>query len=95
MADEKDIKRSFCRYAIFATVVAVIFLFVKKDNVLRWVQAGILESRQEKHIEFLERENARLDNEIRLLSTDRDSLEKFARESFGFSEPGDDVYIEE
>lgn len=95
MADEKDIKRSFFRYAAIATAVAAIFLFVKKDNVLRWIQAGVLAARQEKRIEYYEKENARLDNEIRLMSTDKDSLEKFARESFGFAKPGDDVYIEE
>ena len=28
-----------------------------------------------------------------MLRSDRDTLEKFARENFHFSEPGDDVYI--
>ena len=42
----------------------------------------------------LKEDNERLDDEIRMLSTSRDSLEKFAREEFGFAEPGDDVYME-
>jgi len=95
MGTENEIKQSFIRYAAVAGVLAVIFLFVKKDNVIRWVQSGITLARQEKQIEFLRKDNERLDNEIRMLSTDRDTLETFARENFGFSKPGDDVYVEE
>ena len=35
-----------------------------------------------------------MDKEIDLLTTNKDSLEKFAREEFHFASPGDDVYIE-
>ena len=62
---------------------------------MRWVQAGFTIRDQERRIEALKKDNDRLDAEIRMLSTSRDSLEQFAREQFGFAEPGDDVYIEE
>ena len=88
-------QRSFVRFAIVITAVFVLFLFIKKDNVARWIQAGFTLGRQERRIEQLKQENDRLDKLIRTLSTSRDSLEKFAREEFGFAEPGDDVYIEE
>lgn len=88
-------QRSFLRFAIVITAIIVLFLFIKKDNVVRWVQAGFTLRSQEKRIEAIKQDNDRLDEQIRIMSTSRDSLEKYAREEFGFAEPGDDVYIEE
>ena len=88
-------QRSFLRFAIVITAIIVLFLFIKKDNVVRWVQAGFTLRSQERRIEALKEDNDRLDEQIRIMSTSRDSLEKYAREEFGFAEPGDDVYIEE
>jgi cell division protein FtsB len=34
-----------------------------------------------------------MEDQIHGLTTSRDSLEEYARETFGFAEPGDDVYI--
>lgn len=89
----KKEQRSFLRYAIIATAVFVIFLFVKKDNVVRWIQAGFMLKKQERQIEMYEQKNAELDRRINMMSTNRDTLETFAREEFHFAEPGDDVYI--
>ncbi len=86
-------QRSFLRFAIVITAVFVLFLLVKKDNLVRWIQAGFNLGQQERRIEQLKQENEELDRTIQTLSTSRDSLEKFAREEFGFAEPGDDVYI--
>ena len=88
-------QRSFFRFAIVITAIFVLFLFLKKDSVVRWVQAGFTLRQQENRIEALKEDNERLDEQIRLLSTSRDSLERYAREEFGFAEPGDDVYIVE
>lgn len=95
MAQNKEIKRSFYRFAIIASAAALLFLCVKRDSIFRWIQSGFILRSQEKQIEFYEKDNARLEREIERLSNDRDSLEKFAREEFGFAEPGDDVYVEE
>ena len=86
-------QRSFLRYAIVATALCVIFLFVKKDNVIRWIQAGFTIRKQERRIELYKEQNAELDRRINMMTTDRDTLETFAREEFHFSESGDDVYI--
>ena len=88
-------QRSFLRFAIVITAIFVLFLFVKKDNLVRWIQAGFTLGQQERRIEQLKQDNERLDGQIHMLSTSRDSLERFSREEFGFAEPGDDVYIEE
>ena len=87
-------QRSFLRFAIVFTAIIVLFLFLKKDSIISWIQAGFTLRQQEKRIEALKEDNKRLDEQIHLLSTSRDSLETFAREEFGFAEPGDDVYLE-
>ncbi len=87
-------QRSFLRYAIVATALMVLFLFVKKDNIVRWAQAGFTLRRQERQIELYRQQNEELDKTISMMSSNRDTLEKFARETFHFAEPGEDVYIE-
>ncbi|MBP5337664.1 MAG: septum formation initiator family protein [Bacteroidales bacterium] len=86
-------QRSFVRYAIVATAIFVLFLFLKKDSIINWVQAGITLRRQERQIEQYRKENEELDERIRMMTGDRDTLERYAREQFFFAEPGDDVYV--
>lgn len=88
-------ERSFVRYAIVVTLLAVLFITVKHDNAIRWIGKLVEIRQQEKRIEFLQDDNQRLKKELNTLTTDKDSLEKFAREKFLFSEPGEDVYVEE
>ena len=90
--DRKE-QRSFVRYAIVATLVCVLFLCVKKDSLITWIGAGVTLNRQHRQVESYEKENAALRQRIESLTTDRDSLETFARERLQFAAPGDDVYI--
>lgn len=94
-SNSEDMRKSFIRYAIVATAVAVIFLLVKRDNVVRWIQAGFTLRRQEQQIELLKEQNAALDRKVDMMSTNKDTLETYAREEFFFSAPGDDVFIVE
>lgn len=93
MPKDKDIRRSFFRYAIGVTALIVLFLFLKKDSIVTWIQAGVTKRRQEAQIEWYRQDNERLDEQINMMTHDRDTLEKFAREQFNFAESGDDVYI--
>ena len=47
----------------------------------------------ERQMELYQQEIDRMDAKVKMLSNDRDSLERYARENFNFAEPGDDVYI--
>ena len=93
MENNKDIRRSFWRYAAVMTALALLFLFLKRDNLVRWVQSGIENRELRTRIEKLEEENRRLTDSIHWLSSDRDSLEKFARERYHFAEKGDEVFL--
>lgn len=86
-------QRSFFRYTIVVTLLFLFFLCVKKDSLVTWISSGITLGRQAREIERLEAENAALENRIRQLTENRDSLEIFAREHLQFAAPGDDVYI--
>ena len=86
-------QRSFLRYAIVATALFLVFMLVKKDGIITWVQAGFTLRRQHRQIEQLRQENDAMDKKIRTMSLDRDTLERYAREEVQFADPGDDVYI--
>ena len=49
----------------------------------------------ERQIRDYEQRSAEMDSRINKLRSNRDSLEKFAREKFYFSAPGEDIYIVE
>lgn len=84
----------FFKFAFWATLVFLVFFcFLKRDNLIRWIGAGFTISRQNRQIELYKQEIKELDRQIESLSTDKDSLETFARENFYFAVPGDDVYI--
>ena len=95
MKQEKDIRSSFLRYAIVLTALFVLFLILKKDSIITWVQTRANLRSQEKQIEWYKKDNDRLDKKIKTLTQDRDTLEQYAREQFYFSQEGDDVYVVE
>lgn len=91
---KKSENKNILRFFLITGVLFLAFLFLKKDNVVRWIQAGFTLKQQEKTIERYRSEIDRMDRQIELMSNDRDSLETFARENFVFAEPGDDVYLD-
>ena len=78
-------------------ITTSIFLFTwivgPGTTVIHWAKTRITIARQENLIKELKLENAELDKKINLLKHDRDTLEKFAREQFHCSAPGEDVYL--
>lgn len=87
-------RRSFVRYAICVTAIFLVMVgFVRQNNIVRWIRAGLEIHNQEKLIERYSAEIKDMDRQIHGLTHSKDSLERFARENFGFAESGDDVYI--
>ncbi len=80
----------------FSTAVFIIIWIVGPGNTwIHWIKAGVEIKRQERQIEQYKKEIEEMDKHVNMLKTDRDTLEKFAREQFNFAAPGDDVYIVE
>ena len=88
--------RKFAWFVVVSTSLLLFLWIVGPGNTfIHWIRAGVEKSRQEKVIDRLETENAELDRRIDMMKTDRDTLEKFAREQYNFAAPGEDVYVVE
>ena len=86
-------RRSFFRYAIVATAIFIVLVgFINQNNIVRWVRAGAEIRRQDRMIEKYKEEIKEMDRQIHGITSSKDSLEQYARENFGFAEPGDDVF---
>lgn len=86
--------KGFVRYAVGITAIALVYAtFFSADSLVDWGKAYLELRQQRRQIEIYNREISEMDKQIRMLSTDRDTLEEFARERFRFAAPDDDVYI--
>ena len=87
-------RRKFAWFVVITTSVFIFLWIVGPGNTfVHWIKAGMENSRQEKTIRNYQEENAELDRRINMIRTDRDTLEKFAREQYNFAVPGEDVYV--
>lgn len=80
---------------VVTAVVALWLLFFAHNSVLNWIRATVEVRSQEKEMQQLQQEIQQMDQEIDQLYNQPDSLERFARETYHFAAPGDDVYIVE
>lgn len=88
--------KGFYRYAAVVTALFLLYVSVMStDSLVRWVRAGVQLRQQRRQIEMYREQIREMDDEVKLLSNDRDSLEKFARERFHLAAPGEDVYLYE
>ena len=86
--------KNFRVFVVFSTAVFVFIWIVGPGNTwIHWAKAGLEIKRQERQIKEYQLEIEKMDKTVNMLKTDRDTLEKFAREQFQFAAPGDDVYV--
>lgn len=90
--ENKD-RNHFIIYAVIVTALCLVFLFFKKDNILQWAKTGSTIRKQQATIRQLVEDNSNLDRRIEDLKSNRDSLEKFARETYAFCADSEDVYL--
>jgi cell division protein FtsB len=104
MEEQKDrwawLKKSDHNYLVpfvivTTTLVALWLLFFAHNSVLSWIRATMEEKSQQKEMARLKEEIEEMDREIQNLRNNPDTLETFARETYHFAAPGDDVYIVE
>ena len=81
------------KYVVATLIFLIWILFLDNNNVGVWLRTQHRLRIQKNHIESLEREIDNTETRIDQLSSQRDSLEKFAREQYLFHEKGEDVYI--
>ena len=86
-------ERSFLRWVMFTSLLFILAICFRHDNVFRWIGTGATVRKQEKQMVWYRENIERLQKEVTSLSGNRDSLERFAREQFLFAEPGEDIYL--
>ncbi|MCL2502305.1 MAG: septum formation initiator family protein [Bacteroidales bacterium] len=87
-------KRKY-KYFIVGAVFAVWIIFFDQSNLMDWGTALADLSKQRAEKQFYEREISRIRQQLRELQSNRDSLEKFAREQYYYLEDGEVIFIVE
>lgn len=80
-------------YIIIICVFVLSFLFYPGCNLFTWIGARAQIKSQEREIRRLNEDISRMDAQIHSLMDNKDSLERFARERFHFTQNGEDVYL--
>lgn len=98
MAEDVNKKKNLLRiitdkYVIVTFIFAVIVLFVDRNNVIDWAGNYLKAIRQERIIRQYRNDIDILDEKLRELTSDKDSLEKFAREQYYFHKKDEEVFI--
>ena len=83
------------RFWVILILVFVVFLFIRKNNVLTWIASGFEIASQNKEIESMQERIAELDEGIQEMENDPVAAEKYAREKLNFCADGEDVYLVE
>ncbi len=81
------------KYVLTITIFAVWILFFDQNNLVDRMKMSSeirqLEADREYYLEEIEKDSARLHE----LTTDRDNLEKYAREQFFMKKSNEDVFV--
>ena len=81
------------RFFLATLVFAVWVIFFDQNSLIDWFRVRMRIIRQERKIEYYNREIKSIDEKLQELSSNKDSLEKFAREQYYFHEEDEDLYI--
>ena len=81
------------KYFIVGSIFLVWICFFDTNNVGQLFRSRMTLRQQQRQIEFYEREILKLDRKLEQLKSERDSLEKFAREEYLYHQDGEDIYF--
>ena len=81
------------KYFIVGAVFLVWICFFDTNNVGQMFRARADIRSQQRQIEFYKREISKMDRKLDQLQSQRDSLEKFAREEYLYHLDGEDLYV--
>lgn len=81
------------KYFIVTMIFLVWIAFFDSNNVIRWIGVRKTLHEQKSQIKFYEQEISATESKINYLKSEKDSLEKFAREEYLYHEEGEDVYL--
>ncbi len=83
------------KYLIATVAFAVWVFFIDSNNLINWYRDMKVVSEQRRLKRHYVKAIQYTDEKLRELSSNKDSLERFAREQYFFHEDGEDVFIVE
>ena len=93
LAESKVIRFIRNKYVVVTTFFLVWVLFVDTNNLFVWMRDLKEVSAQEKQKEYYRDAINRTDEKLKELTSNKDSLEKFAREQYLFHQKDEEVFI--
>ena len=81
------------KYFILTMAFLVWVAFFDSNSLIRWVGVRKTLHEQKSQIRFYEQEISATESKINYLKSEKDSLEKFAREEYLYHEEEEDVYL--
>ncbi len=83
------------KYLIASAIFVVWITFFDANNLIDWSKVVFNISDQESQKRYYREEIKSIEEKLNELTSNRDSLEKFAREQYLFKEDSEDVFIVE
>ncbi len=83
------------KYLIATLVFALWVTFFDSNNIIQWSKVVLNISEQESQKRYYRESIKATEEKLNELSSNRDSLEKFAREQYLFKEEDEDIFIVE
>lgn len=81
------------KYVLATTFFLVWVLFIDTNNIFVWMNDLKTVASQEKQKEYYREAIRQTDEKLNQLTSNKDSLEKFAREQYLFHEKDEEVFI--
>lgn len=83
------------KYFIVSLLFILWITFFSSNNLIQWSQVVLNVSEQESQKRYYKEAIKAIDEKLNELSSNKDSLEKFAREQYLFKEENEDIFIVE
>ena len=81
------------KYVLATTFFLVWVLFIDTNNIFVWMNDLKTVAQQEKQKEYYREAIRQTDEKLNQLTSNKDSLEKFAREQYLFQEKDEEVFV--
>ena len=93
LAESKVLKFIRNKYVIVTVFFLVWVLFIDTNNLFVWIRDMGFISSQERQKEYYREAIRQTDEKLQELTSNKDSLEKFAREQYLFHQKDEEVFI--
>jgi cell division protein FtsB len=81
------------KYFLVTIFFVIWVLFIDTNNLIRWYSDMKDVAAQERQKNYYKEAIRQTDEKLKELKSNKDSLEKFAREQYFFHEPDEDLFI--